>query len=364
MALYGNITNNKMIDELNRLYEQGFLIKQVHPTKDLTIWNYSRIVQFENLWNVDPLIPKCRGLVTNSKGNIVSRCFPKFFNMEQLDPLEIPNESFEITEKMDGQLGLLFFYDGEWIFASRGSFTSDYAKKGWELLQKYKYKKLDTRYTYIFEIIFKEGRIVCKYDFEDLIMIGCINIETGIEKLIHNTEFEGYGFRLVKKYDGINDFKTLKSMISDDAEGYVVRFRSGLRMKIKGTEYCRLHSLLTRFSSRDIWIHLKENKSLSDLLINVPDEFDVWVRSKVEEMTTAFYKLKQKCILIYLSDIMPTDGLTRKEVAEKVLKHEKWYQGVFFHIYDNKDYSHLIWDKLYPEYEKPFTKNDEEGDNN
>ena len=64
-------------------------------------------------------------------------------------------------------------------------------EKGRELLEKYKYKKLDTRYTYIFEIIFKEGRIVCKYDFEDLIMIGCINIETGIERLIHNCDFEG-----------------------------------------------------------------------------------------------------------------------------------------------------------------------------
>ena len=87
-------------------------------------------------------------------------------------------------------------------------------EKGRELLEKYKYKKLDTRYTYIFEIIFKEGRIVCKYDFEDLIMIGCINIETGIERLIHNCDFEGYGFKVVKRYDGINDFKVLKTMIA------------------------------------------------------------------------------------------------------------------------------------------------------
>ena len=143
---------------------------------------------------------------------------------------------------------LLFFYDNEWIFASRGSFTSIYAEKGRELLEKYKYKKLDTRYTYIFEIIFKEGRIVWKYDFEDLIMIGCINIETGIERLIHNCDFEGYGFKVVKRYDGINDFKVLKTMIAGDAEGYVVRFRSGFRMKIKGDEYCRLHAIITSFS--------------------------------------------------------------------------------------------------------------------
>lgn len=350
-----------MNDILEKYYQEGWLIKQVHPTKDLTIWNYSRATQWEKHW--DEITLMCRGLVTNSKGEIVSRCFKKFFNMEELNPSEIPNEPFEVTEKMDGQLGLLFFYDNEWIFASRGSFTSDYAIRGRELLEKYKYKKLDTRYTYIFEIIFKEGRIVCKYDFEDLIMLGCINIETGIEKKIHNAGFEGLGFKLVKKFDGINDFKTVKGMIADDAEGYVVQFRSGLRMKIKGVEYCRLHSLITKISTRDIWRHLMENQPMNDLLDNVPDEFDKWVKEKIEQLQTEFLKLKQKCLIIYQSDIEPTDGLTRKDVAEKILAHPKTYHGIFFHIYDGKDFSHLIWDKIYPEYEKPFNKNDEEGDN-
>lgn len=350
-----------MIEILEKYYNEGWVIKQTHPTKDLTIWNYSRKTQWEKHWDDVTLL--ARGLVTNSEGKMVARGMRKFFNMEELQPSEIPNEPFEVTEKMDGQLGILFFYDDEWIFCSRGSFTSDYAKKGRELLEKYKYKKLDTRYTYLFEIIFKEGRIVCKYDFEDLIMIACFNNETGIEKLIHNAEFEGLGFKLVKKYDGINDFKVLKEMVSDDAEGYVIRFRSGLRMKIKGVEYCRLHSLITKISTRDIWRHLKENQPMNDLLDNVPDEFDKWVKEKIDQLQTEFLKLKQKCLIIYQSDILPTDGLSRKEVAEKILKHPRYLQGIFFHIYDNKDFSHLLWDKLYPEYEKPFTKNDEEGDN-
>ena len=35
---------------------------------------------------------------------------------------------------------------------------------------------------------------------------------------------------IVKKYDGINDYNTLKSLISKDREGYVVRFKNGLRI--------------------------------------------------------------------------------------------------------------------------------------
>jgi RNA ligase len=350
-----------MNEILEKYYNEGWVIKQIHPTKDLIIWNYSRATQWEKHWDEVTLL--ARGLVTNGKGKIIARGMKKFHNMEELDPSEIPNEPFEVTEKMDGQLGILFFYDNEWIFCSRGSFTSDYAKKGRELLEKYKYKKLDTRYTYLFEIIFKEGRIVCKYDFEDLIMISCFNNETGIEKLIHNTEFEGLGFKLVKKYDGINDFKVLKEMVSDDAEGYVIRFRSGLRMKIKGVEYCRLHSLITKISSRDIWKYLKDGKPLDDLIKNVPDEFYKWVKEKIEFFQKSFDEIKRHALLVYQMDIMPTEGLTRKEIAVKIQNHNKDYQAMFFHIYDNKDFSHLVWDKIYPIYEKPFNKNDEEGDN-
>lgn len=350
-----------MKEILEKYYNDGLLIKQVHPTKDLTIWNYSRKVQYEKLW--DDVTRSCRGLVTDSKGNIVSRCFPKFFNMEELGPSQIPNEPFEITEKMDGQLGLLFWYEDEWIFASRGSFTSIYAEKGKQLLEKYDYKKLSHWDTYIFEIIFKEGRIVCKYDYEDLILIGCINIPFGFEMDIHAEWFENLaGFKIVKKYDGINDFKVLKEMVADDAEGYVIKFRSGLRMKIKGTEYCRLHSIITRISSRDIWRYLKDNLPLDELIENVPDEFDVWVKEKVKTFKDEFDSIKRKCLIIYQSDIIPTEGLTRKEVAQKVLVHEKYLHGIFFHIYDNKDFSHLIWEMLYPQYEKPFNKNNEEGD--
>ena len=55
--------------------------------------------------------------------------------------------------------------------------------------------------------------------------------------------------------------------------------------------------------------------------------------------------------------------MSRKDVALKILQHDKDLQPIFFHIYDGKNYDHLIWDKLYPPYSKPFNTNDEEGDN-
>jgi len=352
------------LETLNKYYDEGWLIKQTHPTKDLTIWNYSRQTQWEDHW--DEITLMCRGLVTNSKGDIVSRCFKKFFNWEQLLSVNypIPDEPFVLYEKMDGQLGLLFWYEDEWIFASRGSFTSMYAERAKKLLEKYQYTQLDEDYTYIFEIIFKEGRIVCKYDFEGLVMLGAIHIEKGFELDIHEWEFDELGFELVKKYDGVTDFETLKSTIRPDAEGYVIRFKSGFRMKIKGEEYCRLHSIITKISSRDIWKYLKDGLPMDELLEHVPDEFDTWVHDQIDTMKKLYMLIESKVRNTYDSEIDTEEITCRKDIAMKILTYDKSLRGIFFNMYDGRDYSPLIWDKLYPKYSKPFTMNDNEGDDN
>ena len=355
-----------LLKTLEKYYDEGWLIKQTHPYKDLTIWNYSRQTMWEDHW--DEITLMCRGLVTNSKGDIVSRCFKKFFNWEQLLSVgyTVPNEPFELFEKMDGQLGLLFWYEDEWIFASRGSFESIYAKKGMKILKTKDYEKLDQGFTYIFEIIFKEGRIVCAYDYEDLIMLGCVNIEHGHEMPIHDFKetFNMLGFTLVKKYNAVDDFQTLKESISDDAEGYVIKFRSGFRMKIKGEEYCRLHSIITKISSRDIWRYLKDGTPISELLKDVPDEFDAWVREQVDIMMNAYQLIDVRVSHTYNSEIDTGEFKTRKDTALKILTYDKTLRGIFFNMYDGRDYSPLIWAKIYPKYSKPFTINDEEGDDN
>jgi RNA ligase len=141
-----------MLEILQKYHEEGLLHKQTHPTLDLTIWNYSPKVQYEKLW--DDITIQCRGLVTNSKGEIVARPFKKFFNYEEHTPEDIPNENYVVYEKMDGSLGILFNYENEWILATRGSFTSPQAIKGKELLEKYPLGKLNKNNTYLFEIIY------------------------------------------------------------------------------------------------------------------------------------------------------------------------------------------------------------------
>ena len=352
-----------MNEILNKYHEDNLVYKQVHPTLPLTIWNYSEKVQYDNLW--DDITVQTRGLVTDDKGNIVARPFKKFFN--DSEKKHTPTPDFDVYEKMDGSLGILFHYEGEWVLATRGSFTSDQSVKGFEMLQKYDYQKLHKDYTYLFEIIYDDNRIVVKYSYEDLILLGMTHTKTGYEVDLYNEGndvrlknlINNLGFKVVKKYDGINDYSVLKEMIKDDEEGFVVRFSNGDRMKIKGEEYLRLHKIMTNVSTTAIWEMLSEGKDVLELLKDVPDEFYNKIKMYGEYLRYHYYRYDEYAGKVYDyfrygkygdMDAEPT----KKEFAlhlEKQEIHPK-VRAICFAMWDKKDYNKIIWNLVKPEFRK------------
>ena len=352
-----------MNEVLNKYFEEGLVYKQVHPTLPLTIWNYTETVQYEGKW--DDVTLQTRGLVTDDKGNVVARPFKKFFNMEEGKHTSTPE--FDVYDKMDGSLGILFNYEGEWVMATRGSFTSDQAVKGFEMLQKYDYQKLHKDYTYLFEIIYDENRIVVKYPYEDLVLLGMINTETGYEVDLYGEGVDvrlknlinNLCFKVVKKYDGINDYSDLKEMIKDDEEGFVVRFSNGDRMKVKGEEYLRLHKIMTNVSTTAIWEMLSEGKDVLELLKDVPDEFYKKIRMYVADLRYDHYRYGEHAGKIHdyfrygkYGDRDPEPS--KKEFAlhlEECKTHPK-VKALCFLIWDGKNTDKVIWNYLKPEYKK------------
>ena len=350
-----------LIETLEKYYEDGLLYKQTHPTLPLTIWNYTPKVQYENIW--DEITLQCRGMVTDDNGNVVARPFKKFFNIEE--GKHTPTSEFEVYEKMDGSLGILFNYEGEWIFATRGSFTSEQSIKGFEMLENYNYEKLHKDYTYLFEIIYDQNRIVVDYPFEDLILLGMIETKTGYEidlhgegndvrlkNLIHNLEF-----KVVKRYDGINDYSILKGMIKDNEEGFVIRFSNGDRMKIKGEEYLRLHKIMTNVSTTGIWEMLSNGDDVNELLKDVPDEFYKKIQNYVRDLKYNYVQISEMAGKLHdgfrygkYNDVDPEP--TKKEFAEFVFKQQKVLHPVMFAMWDKKKYDKIIWNILKPEFSK------------
>jgi RNA ligase len=348
---------------LNKYISEGLVVKNDHPTLPISIYNYSRTCQYENKW--DEITKMCRGLILDHEGNVIAKGFDKFFNMEEHNTEEIPNEPFEVFEKLDGSLGILFWYQGKWILATKGSFVSEQAIKGKEILtKKYNFEPIPKGYTTLVEIIYPENRIVCGYgDEESLVVLSMINNSSGKELDYTSLLYISDETRMpvVKKYDVVNDYKTLKSLISKDREGYVIRFRNGFRMKIKGEEYVRLHRILTGFSNVDIWEYLKDGKNIDELLDKVPDEFDKWVRTTIKDLRYEKMSIQENAGKLYDNFIENLSGHPRygelppkKEIAEWVMMQQEFLRPILFRMFDNKDYSDYIWKLIRPKYSKPF----------
>jgi hypothetical protein len=253
------------LEILKKYKQDGLLRSQKHPTLPLEIWNYTEKVQYEDLW--DNITLSHRGTIRDLDGNLIAKPFSKFFNIEQNRHKE--SESFKIYDKMDGSLGILFNYQNQWILATRGSFTSEQAIKGYEILQKYNYQNLDKNLTYCFEIIYPENRIVLNYgNKESLVLLAIFDLQ-GNEYPID--DFSSI-FEIVKKYD-FKEYKEIQKLNWDNSEGFIVRFSNGERCKIKFENYVELHRKLSYISEKAVWELICEKKDIKEYLDIVPDEF-------------------------------------------------------------------------------------------
>jgi len=169
-------------DELAAAIDAGLVTRKQHPTLPLSIYTYTRTAQYSRAWTTATL--RCRGLIADdTTGDIVAWPFPKFFNVgehalghDYAPPL--PDEPFRIYDKVDGSLGIVFYYGGRWHVASKGSFVSEQALWAQARLDRRTTGYLIPGNTYLVEIIYPENRIVVDYgDREDLVLLGAFNAD-------------------------------------------------------------------------------------------------------------------------------------------------------------------------------------------
>jgi T4 RnlA family RNA ligase len=350
-------------DLVQQYIDQKYITVQKHPQADLWIYNYAQKTQFENFWNEITL--KCRGLILDKNKEIVARPFLKFFNFDQHPPQDIPTTSFEVFEKMDGSLGILYWIENTPYIATRGSFNSEQAIKATEILHeqyRHTFEKLNKNYTYLFEIIYPENRIVVDYgNKKDLVLLAIIDKQTGEDIALQNI-----GFQIVKSYNGITEITKLQELAVENAEGFVIKFRNNFRVKIKFQEYIRLHRILTGVSNILIWEYLLHNKPFDELLEKVPDEFYDWVRITKNTLENEFATIEQQAKTIFYAcpqiaenpeNWQNTVTENRKAIANYFVQQA--HTAILFAMLDKKNYAPIIWKKIRPVFTKPF-KNSEE----
>lgn len=336
-----------MINKLRKLEKQGYITLRSNGD-NLLIANYTNRVQYEGLWNDHELITQCRGLIVDDKGNVVKRPFEKFFNIEEYSEDDIPDESFTVSEKMDGTLNILYYDYGKDMYrmASRGSFDSWHSYKGTELLHE-KYSdyihQFDDSKTYLFELIHPENMIVVKYSGEKkLVLLAVIDTETGQECSIDEIEWPDK----VQTYSDVDDIYQLMEMDEENREGFVVRFSSGFRVKVKFEWYKRVHKMVSGIHTKAIWEHLSEGRDFEEMLSRVPDEFYQWVIRKRDEFIYQFNRIKGQCEELFRQ---APSYENRKEFA--LWAKEQEYPHVLFSMLDGDEEKteQQIWKQIKPE---------------
>lgn len=331
-------------DLLQKMVNEKYLTVTKHPTEHLYIYNYSAKAQYDKMWNEITLMT--RGLILDDELNIVARPFGKFFNIEEHSVEDIPKKPFEVYEKLDGSLGILYWINEKPFIATRGSFESEQAKHANKILyEKYShtFNNLQKEVTYLFEIIYPQNRVVVDYEsLDDLVLLAIIDNKTGLDI---NEKME-IGFPKVNKHEGLKGFQEIKNMNLENKEGFVLKFENSFRVKVKFEAYVKLHKIVTGTSNIAIWEYMQEGKLISDLLEKVPDEFYDWVKNTQAEIQNKFDEILNDSTLVFV------EKETRKETALYFQKQK--YPAVLFDMLDGKKPDRVIWRMVKPSFSKAY----------
>lgn len=291
-------TGLKLLKELDKKAEEGYLRRVTEG--DLVLYNYTDKCTFDRAW--DDYTLNARGTVYNMHtGQVIAQAFPKFFNFEELSVEKqkqiLQEKDFEVYEKADGSLGIIYFHNGTWHINTRGSFQSDQAVKGREILRRFECG-LNTNYTYLVEIIYPDNRIILDYgDREDLILLAVFNPKCGGEMV--DLENMDHPFPTVEKhkYDSIESLIDKQLSLGSDDEGFVVRFRDGSRVKFKSKEYLKLAKILSGCSPLTFWESMTNGKVDQELLEQVPEEFRPELDKIVHKLEYNYFEMKIQVML-------------------------------------------------------------------
>lgn len=340
------------LQELHDFVASGHCTRRRHARLPLWIYNYSQRTQFDFKAHDWPdVLRDARGLVLDEAGYIIGRGFAKFFNLSQLT--ELPQGHPEFWEKVDGSLILLFTYQGERVFSTRGSFESDQAlwAHSWFASQAPDYHPPDGE-TILMEAVYPGNRIVVDYGgLEELVALGSVDRSGSDSPTWHTLPAQ------IRRahFHGVKDPRSLPAT---EGEGFVLRWSDGTRAKVKLDEYVRLHRLIFGTSTKTVWAALRAGETPEATTIDVPAELRDWIGEQATRLRQAHASVVAD-VQAFVEEARALGLLAgpRKEFAAWVTSHpvikQRGLSGLIFRVADGRDATDEIWRWVEPEFSQP-----------
>lgn len=344
--------------ELMEEVKAGTVRLQTHPVFPLVIACYTKEAVVQSKWNV--VTRNSRGLIFNwQTQEILARPFAKFFNLGESGAREDYEAEVEVTDKMDGSLGIGYVWEGKLYIATKGSFASEQAIEANKILQEtYPDYLPPGGITPLFEIIYPENRIVLDYG-QDRYLSLIAGIDMG------NGEDDEFGiWQGSRAWPGasvnVTSYTSLKQAMSslprDNAEGWVVRYKdTNERVKIKQEDYIAKHKLVFLLSQKTIWEALRDGR-FDEYKAGMPDEFHDWMDLEASKFTAKFadymsvvYDCWYSPDMIALQEWWKEDRHTAGHLmAEVTSELPGWVSKTLWCFMDGFDYRPVIWKQFEP----------------
>jgi RNA ligase len=325
----------------------------------LAIYTYSDQCVYDSAW--DEITRNSRGHIFDlHTGECVAWPFPKFFNLgENQEALQeqFPwDQPYEIYEKMDGWLGVLYRHEDRFKVASRGSFHSSGATWATEFIQGLDFSCLPNDATLCFEIIHPEHQIILNYQGQKtLIVLAAFNRFTGVEypRTVVAEWARKIGLPLVPLLGQMSLEDLLRTQKDrQQFEGFVLRFADSRRVKVKTEWYLQIAKIMANLTPIAVWEVMHSGKVQEAYLVQVPEEL-----RPLAEKYKAILEGQYARVLLDIEEtaapILAQYGSDRKALAMYVNDRQKeldYRKPAIFLLLDGKrdKLERIIMDRIYP----------------
>lgn len=296
-------TSNEALREREEYLVAGLLRSDRSDDDKLAIYTYTDQCVYDRAW--DDITRNSRGHIYNLEtGERVACAMPKFFNLGENEEYSIEKlpwgDGYEVYEKVDGWLGVLYRQDGKFKVASRGSFHSEGAQWATNFVQTVDLSFIPDEATICFEIINPQQKIILDYKGLETLMVLCAyDRHTGEEypRVLVEEWAARAKLPIVKKFElTIHDCLRLQKEAKEQ-EGFVIRFKDGRRVKVKMEWYCQIAKIMSSMSPISMWESMRDGIVLQEYLVKIPEELRPMAEGYRDTLEAQYKKVMEKLSL-------------------------------------------------------------------
>ena len=268
------------------------------------------------------VVRECRGTILDENDNFNPVCVPffKFANYGEPYADDIDWSSARVQEKIDGSLIKVWNYKGNWRISTNKTINAQTAmtnsnedtflnifNKAWDKTGKH-FNQLNPDYTYMFELVSPQTRVVVPYTETKIYHIGTRDIKSLKELDID------IGIEKPKEYpiSTIEECIEASQKLDRYHEGFIVVDKYWKRIKIKSPIYVAIHHVINNITSKKRVIDLIFSGEDKEIIAYFPEYKEMF--DSINEQIERFIEYNEN----ELEKINKLNFATQKELSDYV----------------------------------------------